>query len=82
MKKPIIELAKFADGRLMLRVRFYKNSNFWFNDGEEATWVPTLDEVDLVSKGVHILDKFNEDNKKEKRELKLSNVLINQKNFR
>jgi hypothetical protein len=57
--KPIFELGKFPDGRLMLRVRFYKNSNFWIHDLEQATWVPTLEEVAFLKE---VLDITNENN--------------------
>jgi hypothetical protein len=57
--KPVFELGKFADGRLMLRVRFYRNTNFWINDLEEATWVPTLEEVAFLKE---VLDAVNERN--------------------
>ncbi len=73
--KPIIELAKFADGDLMVRVRFRRNSNFWFN-GEETTWVPTLDEADLIKEGVYIVDKRNEEKRKERQEVRLSNIVV------
>jgi hypothetical protein len=69
--KPIFELGKFSDGRLMLRVRFYKNSNFWINDQEEATWVPTLEEVDFLKE---VLGVANEHNEAKQRMLKPNRV--------
>jgi hypothetical protein len=58
--KPIFEIAKFADGRLMIRVRFYRTSNFWIHDSEQATWVPTLEEVDILKEAVEIANERNE----------------------
>lgn len=59
----IFEIAKFPDGRIMLRVRFHKNSNFWFiNDKEEelvATWVPTLKEVAYLKEFLDLINKYN-----------------------
>ena len=61
--KPIFELAKFSDGRLMLRVRFYRTSNFWINDKEEATWVPTFEEVDFLKEALNVANEHNENRK-------------------
>ena len=58
--KPIFELSKFPDGRFMRRVRFYKNTNFWINDLEEATWVPTMDEVNFLEETLDIVNERNE----------------------
>jgi hypothetical protein len=62
--KPIFELANIADGRLMLRVRFYKNSNFWINE-EEATWVPTLEEADFLKETLKVTNEYNENKRKD-----------------
>lgn len=58
--KPIFEISKFADGRLMVRVRFHKSSNFWIHDLEFATWVPTLDEVETLKEVVEVANERNE----------------------
>ena len=59
MVKPIFEFDKFSDGRLMIKVRFFANSNFWIHDLEQATWVPTLQEVATLKE---VLDLTNERN--------------------
>jgi hypothetical protein len=64
MMKPIFELAKFADGRLMLRVRFNRTSNFWISDQEEATWVPTLEEADFLKETLRVANEYNENSKR------------------
>jgi len=61
--KPIFELGKFSDGRLMLKVRFYKNTNFWISE-EEATWVPTLEEVDFLTEVLAVANEHNETKRK------------------
>jgi len=58
--KPIYEFSKFADGRLMVRVRFFINSNFWIHDMEQASWVPTLEEVNLLKEVLDIVNERNE----------------------
>jgi hypothetical protein len=58
--KPIFEISKFADGRLMIRVRFSRNSNFWIHDSENATWVPTLEEVEMLKEAVEVANERNE----------------------
>ena len=65
--KPIFELAKFADGRIMLRVRFCKTSNFWINE-EEATWVPTFEEVDFLKEALNVANDHNEKSKANSKE--------------
>jgi len=58
--KPTVEIGKFTDGRLMVRVRFVKNSNFWIYDLEEATWVPTLEEVNFLKEVLDVTNERNE----------------------
>jgi hypothetical protein len=58
--KPIFELNKFPDGRLMLRVRFFRNSNFWILDLEQATWVPTLEEASFLKEVLDVVNERNE----------------------
>ena len=58
--KPIFELSKFPDGRIMLRVRFSGNSNFWVHDSETATWVPTLDEASNLKEFLEVVNERNE----------------------
>ena len=55
----IFETATFADGRLMLRVRFRRNSSNVRFDGEEATWVPSFYEANLLIEMLRILDEYN-----------------------
>lgn len=58
--KPIFEFSKFPDGRLMIRVRFFRDSNFWIHDLEQATWVPTLEEVDFLKEVLDVTNERNE----------------------
>jgi hypothetical protein len=58
--KPIFEFSRFSDGRLMIRVRFFMNSNFWIHDLEQATWVPTLDEVAFLKEVLDVTNERNE----------------------
>jgi hypothetical protein len=58
--KPIFEFSRFSDGRLMIRVRFFRNSNFWIHSLEEATWVPTLDEVAFLKEVLDVTNEHNE----------------------
>jgi hypothetical protein len=58
--KPIFEIAKFADGRLMVRVRFFTHSNFWIQDLESATWVPTIEDVATLKEVVDVTNEHNE----------------------
>jgi hypothetical protein len=58
--KPIFEFSRFSDGRLMIRVRFFRNSNFWIHDLEQATWVPTLDEVAFLKEVLDVTNERNE----------------------
>jgi hypothetical protein len=58
--KPIFELSKFPDGRLMLRVRFFRNSNFWIHDLEQASWVPTIEEASFLKEVLDVTNERNE----------------------
>jgi hypothetical protein len=58
--RPAIEIGKFPDGRLMVRVRFMRNSNFWIHDLGEATWVPTLEEVSFLQEVLDVANERNE----------------------
>jgi hypothetical protein len=58
--KPAFEIDKFPDGRLMMRVRFFRNSNFWIHDLEQATWVPTLEEVAFLKEVLDVTNERNE----------------------
>jgi hypothetical protein len=57
---PVFEIAKFADGRLMVRVRFQHSSNFWIHDLESASWVPRIDEVETLKEIVEVVNERNE----------------------
>jgi spore maturation protein CgeB len=58
--KPIFEISKFPDGRLMVRVRFYTHSNFWIHDLESATWVPTIEDVATLKEVIDVTNEHNE----------------------
>ncbi len=58
----IIETSKFWDGRLMLRVRFRKDSRNVRQDGEETTWVPSYYELDLLNEVLALVDEYNSKN--------------------
>jgi hypothetical protein len=58
--KPIFEIAKFPDGRLMVRVRFFVHSNFWIYDLESATWVPTLEDAATLKEVIDLTNEHNE----------------------
>ena len=40
-----IEINRFMDGRLKVKVVFESNTNFW---KETLTWVPTWNEIELI----------------------------------
>lgn len=58
--KPIFEFDKFPDGRLMIKVRFFSTSNFWIHSLEQATWVPTLEEVAFLKEVLDVTNERNE----------------------
>jgi hypothetical protein len=58
----IIEASKFWDGRLMLRVRFRKDSKNVRQDGDETTWVPSYYEIDLLNEVLALVDEYNSKN--------------------
>jgi hypothetical protein len=58
----IIEASKFWDGRLMLRVRFRKDSKNVRQDGDETTWVPSYYELDLLNEVLALVDEYNSKN--------------------
>lgn len=58
----IIETSKFWDGRLMLRVRFRKDSKNVRQEGEETTWVPSYYELDLLNEVLALVDEYNSKN--------------------
>ena len=53
------EIGTFADGRLKLLVRFFLASNFRINENGEATWVPTLDETELLVQTLAMANFYN-----------------------
>jgi hypothetical protein len=44
----------------MVKVRFFRTSNFWIHDLEQATWVPTLEEAILLKEALDITNERNE----------------------
>lgn len=58
--KTIFELGKFPDGRLMVKVRLFRSSNFWIHNLEEASWVPTLEEADFLKEVLDVANERNE----------------------
>lgn len=57
--KPIFEVSRFSDNRVKLLIRFSKNSNFWFGDGETATWVPKFEEVENLKEYLIMVNDWN-----------------------
>ena len=40
-----VEVSRFQDGNLMVKIVFEPSSNFW---KETLTWVPTMKEIELI----------------------------------
>ena len=58
--KPRIEVDTFATGKLKVIVRFFNASNFWIHEqGEEATWVQTFDELEKVNETLKAINEYN-----------------------
>jgi len=51
-----VEVSRFQDGNLMVRVVFEPNSNFW---KETLTWVPTVKEIELILNTLLGIDVVN-----------------------
>jgi len=51
-----IEVSRFMDDRLKVRVVFEPNSNFW---KETLTWVPTFEEIDRIFSALLGIDGIN-----------------------
>ena len=51
-----VEVGRFKDGRLMVKVVFEQDSNF---RKETLSWVPTFEEVDLISNTLVSIDSVN-----------------------
>ena len=58
--EPKFELGRFRDKRVKLLIRFSENSNFWFEDGKTATWVPTLQDAEDLYEYLKIVNEWNE----------------------
>jgi hypothetical protein len=56
-----IEVGRFKDGRLMVKVVFEPDSNF---RKETLSWVPTFDEVELITETLNSIDTYNTKGKK------------------
>ena len=52
-----VEVGRFKDGRLMVKVVFEPNSNF---RKETLSWVPTFEEVDRITKTLKSIDIINQ----------------------
>ena len=63
--EPTIQIDRFSDGRLKLRVRFVRSPNFWFLSRDEADWVPSLEFPDRLKDAIQAIDEFNKKKKKE-----------------
>ncbi len=53
------ELERFPDKRLKLLVRFFETSNFWLTEDGEATWVPSLEEVEQLYETMIMTNSYN-----------------------
>ena len=62
--EPRIEIQTFSDGRLKVMMRFFKNSNFWINNNEEATWVPRFEEIEPLVETLCVINAHNEEKRK------------------
>ena len=51
-----VEVSRFQDGNLMVKVVFEPNSNFW---KETLTWVPTRKEIELILNTLLGIDVVN-----------------------
>ena len=52
-----VEVRRFKDGRMMVTVVFEQTSNFWIDS--EISWVPTFEEVELITKSLRAIDGYN-----------------------
>ena len=60
-----VEVRRFKDGRMMVTVVFEQTSNFWIDS--EVSWVPTFEEVNLISDTLNAIDKANPERKHERK---------------
>jgi hypothetical protein len=44
----------------MVKVRFQLSSNFWIHDLESASWVPKLEDVEMLKEIVEVVNERNE----------------------
>jgi len=51
-----VEVSRFQEGNLMVKVVFEPNSNFW---KENLTWVPTVKEIELILQTLLGIDVIN-----------------------
>ena len=51
-----VEVGRFQDGNLMVKVVFEPNSNFW---KDSLTWVPTIKEIELILLSLFGIDGVN-----------------------
>ena len=51
-----VEVSKFNNGNLMVKVVFEPSSNFW---KESLTWVPTIKEIELILNTILGMDVVN-----------------------
>jgi len=62
-----VEVDRFKDGRLMVKVVFEQDSNF---RKETLSWVPTFEEIDRISKTLVSIDAVNKED-----EINVSNII-------
>ena len=57
-----VEVGRFKDKtRLKMKVVFEPSSNFWI---DSLSWVPTFDEVKLITDSLNAIDDYNTKDKK------------------
>ena len=56
-----VEVGRFKDGGLMVKVVFEPDSNF---RKETLSWVPTFDEIELITETLNSIDTYNTKDKK------------------
>jgi len=62
--EPRIEIKTFPDGRLMVLMRFFNNTNFRIGENGEATWVPRFGEIEPLYETLQVINEYNEKKRK------------------
>ena len=60
-----VEVGRFKDRKLMVKVVFEPTSNFW---KDSLTWVPTFEEIDRILKTLVGIDTVNRIEEKKNRD--------------